>query len=400
MLKRRIDELLKGKYRFLLVPLLLILLKVLGSLFIYNSTNLHAGQSFWMNPDKIPIVRQNEILLENVNRTHPFLYTFVGWDTAWYLSIAFKGYDFYGPSFAFSPLLPYLSRAVNYLFSNQVFSIVSISLISGVLWVPLFQKISEMYMERLSALLTTLVFAVFPFNFLFTTVAYSEGIFLLFTLGAFYYFKNGKYFLAAILSFLTTFTRPPGFLIALLMLLEGLRDMDSIKFKEIFTSFSPIIALVLWSLYRLFSVGRLNPWIYVTEWDSLYTFLTYLGQIVPSYGLEALRFPHENINTIMILSIFIWFSLLSPLYPIHKMFNLDKPLFFYSVFYFLGVVLFGAVFSYPRFLTFMFPIWLMLDFGKITERKFFPVLLSFYILVSFTLSIYLWRGFVTGLFVS
>jgi hypothetical protein len=400
MLRRRAEELVKGKNRFLLVPLLLILLKVLGSLIIHNSTGLDTGKSFWMNPKKIPTVRQNEILLQNVNRTHSYFYTFVGWDSAWYLSIAFKGYGFYEQSFAFRPLLPYLSRAVSYLFSNQILSIVMVSLLSGVLWVPLFQKISEMYMDRLSAILITLMFSVSPFNLIFTTVAYSEGIFLLFTLGAFYYFKKEKYFLAAIFSFISTFTRPPGVLIAILMLLEGLEDLDSIKFRKIITSFSPILASFLWSLYGLFSVGRFNQWIYVSEWNSFYTLLDYLIQIVPRYGLESLTFPHGSLNTIKILPIFVWISLFSPFYPIYKMFYSDKPLFFYSVFYFLGVVLFGTVFSYPRFITFMFPIWLMLDFEKVIEKKWFSALLFLYILLSFSLSIYLWRGFVKGLFIS
>ena len=400
MLEKRIDRLLKGNYRFLLAPLLLMLLKILGSIIIYRTTGLPAGKSFWMNPNKMPGVIQNEILLENANRTNNFLYTFVGWDTAWYLSIAFRGYDFHDPSFAFRPLLPYISRGMNYLFSNQVLSIVAVALVSGVLWVPIFQRISEMYMSRFSAMVATLIFAVSPFTFLFTTVAYSEGIFLLFTLGALFYFKRGNCYIAAALSFLSALTRPPGFLIALPMLLEGLRDIDSLKLRKIFTSFSPILASGLWSFYGLLSVGRFNPWIYVTEWDSVYTFLTYLMRIVPSYGLRALSFPHENITTINILPIFIWFSLFAPLYPIYKLFELDKPLFFYSVFYFLGVFLFGAVFSYPRFFTFLFPIWLTLDFEKIAHRRNIPVLIFFYIIASFLISLYLWWGFVTGLFVS
>ncbi|MBD3207247.1 hypothetical protein GF319_13020 [Candidatus Bathyarchaeota archaeon] len=400
MLIRRVEGLIKGKSRFLLVPLLLILLKVLGSVFIYSSTGLDTGDSYWMNPDKIPIVRQNEILLENVNRTHSYFYTFVGWDSAWYLSIAFKGYGFYEQSFAFRPLLPYLSRCMNYLFSNQVLSIVMVTLLSGILWIPFFQKISEMYMSRLSSIFITLIFSVSPYNLIFTTVAYSEGIFLLFTLGAFYYFKKEKYYLAAIFSFLSTLTRPPGVLIAGLMLLEGLKDLDTIKFRKIITSFSPILTSFLWSLYGFFSVDRFNQWIYVSEWNSFYTLLDYLGQIIPRYGLESLKFPHESLNTITILPIFIWISLFSPLYPIYKMFYSNKPIFFYSVFYFLGVILFGTVFSYPRFMTFMFTIWLSLDFEKVMERKYFSAFLFLYTLLSFSLSIYLWRGFVIGLFIS
>jgi hypothetical protein len=275
-----------------------------------------------------------------------------------------------------------------------------VTLLSGILWVPFFQKISEMYMSRLSAIFITLIFSVSPYNLIFTTVAYSEGIFLLFTLGAFYYFKKEKYYLAAIFSFLSPLTRPPGVLIAGLMLLEGLKDLDSIKFRKIITSFSPILASFLWSLYGFFSVGRFNQWIYVSEWNSFYTLLDFLGQIIPRYGLESLKFPHESLNTITILPIFIWLSLFSPLYPIYKMFYSDKPLFFYSVFYFLGVILFGTVFSYPRFMTFMFTIWLSLDFEKVMERKYFSAFLFLYILLSFSLSIYLWRGFVIGLFVS
>ena len=172
--------------------LVVLVTKIVISAFIYYSANVQSSGTFWMDPNRVFSWDQNKVFLENVNKTPNWAYLFVGWDSAWYLSIMTRGYAFSTQSYTFTPGLPVFGKLFSLLFQNPVVSIALCALMFGVLWIPFFQLIAEKYMSKQAALASTLLFALSPYVFLFTSVAYSEGLFLFFTLSAWYLFKKGK----------------------------------------------------------------------------------------------------------------------------------------------------------------------------------------------------------------
>lgn len=119
---------------------------------------------------------------------------FFGWDSAWYLSIVEKGYAFSNQSYAFFPGLPILSWLLNLVLQNSVLTLVVITTFFDVLWIPIYQLVAEIYLDKSKALKSTLLYALFPYVSLFTTVTYSEVLFLFSTLSAWYFFKKQKLF--------------------------------------------------------------------------------------------------------------------------------------------------------------------------------------------------------------
>jgi hypothetical protein len=391
--------LFENRFRFIMIPFLIIILKILGSILVYSNSTIPMGNSFWMNPDTIFPVIQNDVLLDSVNPSTIWAYTFVGWDTAWYLSIAVNGYGFSDQSFAFRPLFPLISRFLMFFGLNPIYSVVVTGLIFGVLWIPIFQLVAEEYMDKFSAFFVTTIFSTSPFTFLFTTVAYSEGLFLFLTLGAWLYFRRGKYYLASIFSFFSAFSRIPGVLISVPMILDGVKNPNAINYKKVVTGFFPILSLVLWSFFCYFSAGDFYASFNVSEWNLMYSFGKYLLSILPILGIKALSFPHVGLQLIGNFAPFIWLYLILPPFLLSYVYKMDRVLFVYSLLYYVIILLFGSVASSPRFLSFLFPIWLAIDFSSINKhhKQGIVLLIS---LISFYISIYLWNGFISGYFVS
>jgi Gpi18-like mannosyltransferase len=190
-----LQHLLRSKLRFAILPLIFALLKIFSA--------------FW--------------LLERLNEGN-FISLFHGWDSYYYMSIASNWY----PSnvveiWAFFPFYPLCSRIVNFAIYNLQLSMVFVSFFAGVMWLPVYQSIAERYMNAEKAFTSTCIFALFPQVFLFTSVAYSESIFIFTTLTAWFLYLRKKIFFACVLACLATLTKPYGILIVLPIFLGMLR---------------------------------------------------------------------------------------------------------------------------------------------------------------------------------
>ena len=152
------------------------------------------------------------------------------WDAVWYLGIAGDGYDG-GPDAAFFPLYPLLVRTLVLPSPSEGSLLVSAYVVSlacflGALW--LLERLVSLELGRSVAGATVWLVALFPASVYFGT-PYSESLFLLVSVGAFYAARTGRWAWAGALGAAATATRSAGIvlLVPLFLLWLGSRPRRS-----------------------------------------------------------------------------------------------------------------------------------------------------------------------------
>lgn len=155
-----------------------------------------------------------------IHGNHSFADLMCKWDCKWYLTIINNGYDDHlrtSPhiwkglaNWAFFPLYPYIVRLAVMLTQvkatligiilNQIF--VFFSLI-------LFYKYLRIYVDELNSRFGVVILALSPFSVYFASI-YTEALFLLLSVSAFYFMETKRPFLAAVCGGLLSATRPLG----------------------------------------------------------------------------------------------------------------------------------------------------------------------------------------------
>ncbi len=150
------------------------------------------------------------------------------WDASWYIDIALHGYSLRGPiettqsNVAFFPLYPFSIRALLFL-TPESWHTPEIALLIGVILSNIAFLAGLVVLYRLTMLLlgdrevarrTMWYTVLFPASFLFVS-AYTEGLFFLLTVAAFYMAFRRTWWAAGILGALATLARPSGILLFL-----------------------------------------------------------------------------------------------------------------------------------------------------------------------------------------
>jgi len=385
----RFTSLLQVRTRFLISLLVVLIVKMIGGIILYHRLNMGMSETYWMTA-RWSVESQNEVFKLEGDGLR-WLYLFLGWDSAWYLSISVKGYLFSTQSFAFFPGLPLFTMILNLIGDKPLLTIVLFSTFVGILWIPLYQLIAELYLDRAQALKSTLLFAFFPYVFLFTTIVYSESLFLFSTLGAWYFFKREHFLVSIIFVSIATIARPPGLLILFPIVLEIVREyMGGISPKRRYILYLvfPILSFFSWLLYCKIMV---NDWFAPftrSAWDNMPSFFRLL---LTQWSYKDVQFLHNTLH--------IWvFLLLTPIL-IYALRQLDRSLGSYSAVYYLGVMAFGGLLSVPRFISFLFPIWFPLTL-KLSQVKKSNVITILICTVFCVVGFFLWNEFLDGEFVS
>lgn len=138
---------------------------------------------------------------------------FLHWDGAWYQKIATVGYDYANDgkyhSIAFFPLFPILIRALMVFgLPSEVAGMLVNNLAFLGAMLLLYRWVQQRYGSSV-AKWATVVLAWCPFS-LFSTVIYSEGLFLLVTTAALRAFDNSQYARSAVWGTLASATRSTG----------------------------------------------------------------------------------------------------------------------------------------------------------------------------------------------
>jgi Gpi18-like mannosyltransferase len=199
-----------------------------------------------------------------LNSDIPFINFFSQWDGAWYNQIAIQGYPSganpLSGNWAFFPVFPFMMRALGTPLSafmplSQA-TYVSGFILNNILFFAvliLFYKVTQKIFnnQRLS-LISTVFFAFWPGSLFFSNV-YSESLFMVFTLGAFYFLEKGSSAKATAFGFLAALTRSSGFLLLIPFIYNGLQTK---KYKTaILQVFFVALPYLLFSVYGYFLTG-------------------------------------------------------------------------------------------------------------------------------------------------
>src|SRR4051794_4610554 len=213
----------------------------------------------------------NEASFDTPGLTHPFggladtlLSPLARWDSAWYLDIAHSGYA--GPSSAFFPLYPVLVRGFAFVSAPGALLIsayaVSLAALLGALY--LMHRLVTLELGSADVARDAVLFlAVFP-GALWFGALYSESLFLLLSVGAFYAARTDRWAWAGGCAALASATRSAGIVLLVPLVLLGwdsrerrLRDLGWIALAP--------AGLVIYSVYLAASIGDGFAYLHLQE---------------------------------------------------------------------------------------------------------------------------------------
>lgn len=132
------------------------------------------------------------------------------WDAVWYIDIAEVGYPTdYPPRTAFFPLYPVLLRLGGWLVGSPLVAGLLISLACAFVGAMLFHRLTDLELGRPAAKAATWALLVFPGSMWFTAV-YSEGLFLMLSVGCILAARRNAWAIAGTLGALASATRSAG----------------------------------------------------------------------------------------------------------------------------------------------------------------------------------------------
>jgi hypothetical protein len=295
-----------------------------------------------------------------VGRSSSWLWLFNSWDSAHFTLIAQQGYVH--PNYVFLPAYPILIRLVGSVIGDYWFGafLVTQSFAFGSL--VMFQLLARFYMEEREALCATLLIATFPYISVFTTLAFSEALFLLSSVSVWYLYKKRRMGLSSFLAGVASITRIYGIAIIVPIFLDIVKSKD---YRKLFHLTVPVAFLASWFLFCYLATG--DP---LASWSDEATFTvgsqskfslaqTIMNQLIgKAIGATPVPF-YIDPPILMSLSLFA--------YLIVKTWQVDHLLSAYAV------LLFGAFMvttvnhlSILRFLSFVFPIWLTIRVSRLT----------------------------------
>lgn len=187
-----------GGARYLITLAIVASLKALGALWVHSE--LSRGERGFWTPWMAAWGAEGP--------SARWLYLFLAWDTGWYVKMA-RTLALY-PDRPFFPAYPWLIRALSGILGDYWLSACAISFGLGMACAPVYQALAERYMAKEEAFGSALLFALFPFTFLFTAISYAEPLFLLATLASWHLNLSGRFSLSLALASLAALSRPLG----------------------------------------------------------------------------------------------------------------------------------------------------------------------------------------------
>ena len=329
------------RVKFLLAPVVLVMtIRFLGAVWLFRI--LSSGGTFhtpWMdsNPGMIPA-------------NWSWLWLFNAWDSLQFTRIALFGYVH--PNYVYLPAYPILILFTGRLTGDYWFGAFLIAQFFTAVSLVMFQLVAEQYMRSKEALYASLLMATFPFVNVFTTLSYSEPIFLFSTLSAWFLYRKGRIHSSSLMAGLASVTRIYGILIILPMLVELVRSK---RYHRLLYLTIPVASLSSWLLYCYLSTG---DW-FVSWTDEKYWQKGGVGdgirilQAVSQHGIQGLISCCAGLDPTIFWSISLFIILVALTWRV------DRRLWIYTIAV-SGLLVFTTTYyvSLLRYLAFIFPIWL------------------------------------------
>lgn len=294
------------------------------------------------------------------------------WDAGWYLKIARDGYEFAAAAgseqqqnIVFFPAYPLIVRVIALMFGNTIGAYVlggmAASLVLFVLALAYCYRLALEHLTEEQATTAVWLLAVYPFA-LFYGAIYTESLFLLGTLGAFYHFRKGEPAKAGAWGLLVGLTRPNGFLLCVPLALVAFeprrRSGQRFTLAQAFAAAMPIAGALVYSAYVWRLTGNPIQWAMGhAAWGRHYEGVTHLVanrfRYISSVGLPAYvgQEPYDFLNGLGVLFV------LAAVWPVARRFSAA-----YAVFILLNILppLSTGLMSTGRFSAVLFPAFLWL----------------------------------------
>jgi hypothetical protein len=160
---------------------------------------------------------------------------FTDWDKLdanWFLYIAQDGYSRHNATAAFYPGYPMLVRLVGYLCLGHLllaaYLVSNLALLGALV---LLYRLTELEYDEATARRAVLYLAIFP-TAVFLFGLYSESLFLLFAVAAFYLARRGYWWWAGVVGIGATLTRSIGVIVALALVVEAVHQTVDDRRRE------------------------------------------------------------------------------------------------------------------------------------------------------------------------
>lgn len=323
------------------------------------------------------------------------------WDAGNYLSIAKVGYT--EQTYAFFPLLPLLTRLISDITKMDTAAIGLIIVnLSIFLSLFVFYRLLKLDFDELTSRRALFFFLLFPTAF-FLQAFYSESLFLLLTLSAFYLARKGQWFLTALCAGLASLTRFLGVFLIFPLLVElisqnGLLKSLREKRRELVSLFLIPLFFAVYLAFLLFTTGNPYKFLQAQEgWGRIGSPGEALSPIVVIQQNWADLLNLNNLSGGSVIAIldlvFLAFALLLLILALKQQIRLS-----YLVYAGLCLLLplaSGSLTSMMRFLLVIFPLFIALS--NLAQRSFwnyFITLIFAFLQAQFVIS------FVFGLWVA
>ena len=275
----------------------------------------------------------------------PFSNLPVRFDAGWYATIAIDGYQWDGrftrqANIAFFPALPALMQSAGQIIGSRAPGVSRDRRMLRALWAGVFISLASffvglIYLSRLSRLLAgahaaataPLLLAAYPFAAFFNA-PYTEGLFFLGAVGAFYHFHRERWVAASLFGLLVGLSRPNGCFVSVPLAILGAQalytrwksdsDMASLASLarpaavRLFVAAMPGIAMLAFTAYLRWVTGVWFAWARMQEaWGRAWgvrplaqgwEWLTTEGLMSVSRGV-----PFDTLNTFAVLFVLAMF---------------------------------------------------------------------------------------------
>ena len=205
------------------------------------------------------------------------------------------------------PLFPILIKFVG-LVINYPYAMLIVTALSSILAVYFFMKLISQYVEKKDILFLTFLFSVFPARWLIVrSVGSADPLFVASVIASLYYFKNKKYWLAAIWGAVAQVTKSPGILLFLsylvFLLIPVIKNkvfapagkwIENLNLKKTFPIF--LIPLSLVAVFGFYKIVQGDFWAYFHSGDNIHLIFppfqvfNYSAPWVGTFWLEEIIF--------------------------------------------------------------------------------------------------------------
>ena len=296
------------------------------------------------------------------------------WDAGWYLGVALEGYRWdpeeanQQQNIAFFPAYPMLMRyGALFLARQTVWVGVLISLVAFFFAARYLYRLARATLDDEAALASVAFLAAYPFAFFFSA-PYTEALFLLASVAAFYHFERDELVKAALWGLLAGLTRPNGCLLSIPLAVLALRPMFAgrgssidprVLARRIATAAMPGIGMLIFSAFIYSLTGNPLQWAAQNAaWGRVYRGLDHVVQDRVRYVNQYGFYDYATSRSLDLLQALAVLFVIGSIWPVYRRFGLHYALLL--VVNLVTPLMMGGLLSMGRVTSVLFPTFLWL----------------------------------------